>query len=152
MPDPLPPHPERLERTAILLALSQACRTPLPNILRGRAAGKWGGYPATLGMGLATFDIMAQLLAHPLTDTAQVWTTRWKTSYPGAYSGAWNTDALTARPGLADWPHAAWLVHGMGMKRACSGSVLMQVQNMEPCAGHEAGCACPLHGKAASGG
>ena len=49
-------------------------------------------------MGIATFDIMAQLLAHPQTDAAHVWTTRWKTnSPPTPYSGAWNTDALMAR-------------------------------------------------------
>ena len=64
----------------------------------GCAAGKWGGYPANLGMGLATFDIMAQLLAHPLTDAAHVWTTRWKTdSTPAPYPGASNMDALMAR-------------------------------------------------------
>ena len=64
---------------------------------QGWRAGKWGGQ-ASLGMGLATFDLMAQLLSHPLTDVAHVWTTRWKTSAPSPYSTPYNTDALTARP------------------------------------------------------
>lgn len=75
-------------------------RSDRPNACApGCAAGKWTSYPANLGMGLATFDIMAQLLAHPLTDAAHVWTTRWKTnSPPTPYTGAYNTDALLARP------------------------------------------------------
>ena len=62
----------------------------------GWHAGKWGG-ATNLGMGLATFDIMAQLLSHHLIDVAHVWTTRYKTNSPNPYTPS-NTDALTARP------------------------------------------------------
>ena len=68
--------------------------------LPGHAAGQWGT-TANLGLGLATFDMMAQLLSHPLVDVAHLWTTRWRTSYPGSYSGASNFEALTARPPLS---------------------------------------------------
>ena len=62
-----------------------------------KRAGKWGGQ-ANLGMGIATFDLMAQLLSHRLVDVAQAWTTRWKTNAPPSpYSTPGNTDALTAR-------------------------------------------------------
>ena len=50
-------------------------------------------------MGIATFDLMAQLLSHHLVDVAHAWTTRWKTDAPPRpYSAPANTDALTARP------------------------------------------------------
>ncbi|KAK9834900.1 hypothetical protein WJX81_007315 [Elliptochloris bilobata] len=56
--------------------------------------GKWGNYPASLGMGICVFDIMAQLLSHPLVDDAHVWTTRWRTGSPSPAQKAGYFDAL----------------------------------------------------------
>lgn len=61
--------------------------------------GTWPGQIATLGHAIATFDIMAQLLSHPLVDVAHVWTTRWRTGYPTIIPAS-STDALQARPTL----------------------------------------------------
>ena len=63
-------------------------------------AGKWGAYPATLGMGLCTFDILAQIISHPLVDDAMIWTTRWRTGPPQSTQMAGNYDALQARTSL----------------------------------------------------
>jgi hypothetical protein len=63
-----------------------------------RGAGVWPWSPANLGHALCNFDIMASLLAHPLTDEVHFWTTRWRT---GAYNPGWVPDlmdAFKARP------------------------------------------------------
>ncbi len=65
-----------------------------PNFLF--CTGLWGRTPCTLGMGIVTFDIMAQLLSYPLVDAAHVWTTRWKTGVPDPTSLATSYDALQA--------------------------------------------------------
>ncbi|KAK9823048.1 hypothetical protein WJX81_003290 [Elliptochloris bilobata] len=57
-------------------------------------AYKWPGYPCNLGMGIATFDILAQLISHPAVDDAHVWTTRWRTGAPNPSQSTANTDAF----------------------------------------------------------
>ena len=59
-------------------------------------AGKWGGSPATLGMGLCTFDILVQIITHPLVDDGMVWTTRWRVGGPQSTQMAGSFDALQA--------------------------------------------------------
>ena len=41
-------------------------------------AGKWSREVATLGHGIATFDIMANALGHSRMDVCHFWNTRWK--------------------------------------------------------------------------
>lgn len=83
-----------------LLALLLCCSGLLVN------AGLWPTYPCTLGMGIATFDIMAQILSHPLVDVAHVWTTRWKTGTPNPWGSASSEDSLTVRaPGTGRSKH-----------------------------------------------
>ena len=77
--------------------LSTCSRVSLLQAVPPVLAGKWGSYPATLGMGLCTFDILVQIITHPLVDDGMVWTTRWNTGAPQGNSMATNYDALQAR-------------------------------------------------------
>ena len=87
-----------------LLALLLCCSGLLVN------AGLWPTYPCTVGMGIATFDIMAQILSHPLVDVAHVWTTRWKTGTPNPWGSASSEDSLTVRaPGAKEQASACRL-------------------------------------------
>lgn len=76
-------------------------------------AGKWGG-PTNLGMGLATFNLMAQLLSHHLVDMAHAWTTRWKTNSPP--KPLWHTGKHGCADGMA--PRCAAL---LALFRSCAG-------------------------------